>query len=133
MNASESLLSFSAEDEEADERDEAVEHEQFVAESVLPPTWRPPVEQSTEQRGSDADVRYAAIGNPLSCEEAEGIKPEQRSVGVGCHDVDGVDDTCVVERPKNDDAEQEGQAHDQVDAVADFALAFSVSYAVFQV
>lgn len=41
----------------------------------------------------------------MAREESEGIKTEQRPVGVRRHDIDGVDDTGVVERPKDDDAE----------------------------
>lgn len=69
----------------------------------------------------------------MAREESEGIKTEQRPVGVRRHDIDGVDDTGVVERPKDDDAEQEGQAHGQMDAAADFTLAFSVVHTIFQV
>ncbi len=103
---------------EAGEGEEAVEHQQLVAEVVVPEVLGGGIEGEAEQRGGDADIRDEAVVGLPAGEESEGEEAEQGAVGVGGEDIDGIDERRGVDGPEQEDEQDEDEADDDVHVLA---------------
>lgn len=104
-----------------DKRQQAIEHEQFVAEMVIEMVHGQLVDGEAKQRGGHANIRgkgQRENAAPSLCEQGKGEKTEQRTIGVAAHHVDGIDDARGVDGAKQHDDHDENDRHTHVRATA---------------
>ena len=102
----------------AEEGEQTIEHEQFVAERVAEEVTAEAVEGIAQKGGDDADVGHQTVGGTTTGEESEGKESEQGAVGVADKDVDGIDEGGGVGVTEEQDEEDEEEAHEEVSPFA---------------
>ena len=71
-------------------RQQSIEHQQFITETVVPDMHHHHVKGIAEQGRGDADVGHQTVVGLSLREESEGKQSQQRTIGVTGQDIDGV-------------------------------------------
>lgn len=90
---------------------EPIEHQQFVAEVIVPEVLCGGVEGIAEQGRCDADKGHQCVVGLATGEESEGEEPQQRTVGIAGDGIDGVDERRGVQGAEEKDEEHEEETH----------------------
>ena len=115
-----SLFVFGFGQEQEEEGDEAVEEEDFEAESVAEPCGREEFEEVADDGRGDGDVGHEAVVDAALGEEAEGVEAQQGAVGEAGDIEDDGDEGVAVERTEGNDDKQVEQGEGDVDNPTDF-------------
>ena len=86
------LFKFFAPQKQAQKGEETVEHQQFLAEVVVPKMLGSSVKSIAEQGRGDADIRHQTVFGLSVCKESEGKQSEQWAIGIAGEDIDGIDE-----------------------------------------
>ena len=105
--------------EQADKGQGGVKQQELVAEVVVPQKRGEVVEGGTYHRGEDGNVGDGAVACLSAGVEAEAEEPQQRTIGVACQTIDGVDDGAAAYNMEDGDAEGKGQGDCHMYAMAD--------------
>ena len=105
---------MSATGKKPQEGEQAVEHQELIAEAIAPKVLGNRVKTIADHRRDDADIWHQTVVGLLLSEESEGEESQQRPVGVACQRVDGVDQRGGVKLSEQQDEEHEEEAHGDV-------------------
>ena len=83
---------FFARQKQARKGEEAVEHQQLIAEVVVPEMLGSGVKGIAEQGRGEAEIRHQTVFGLSVCKESEGKQSEQRAIGITGEDIDGIDE-----------------------------------------
>lgn len=103
---------------QAEESEDTVEHEEFVAEAVGKEGLGKGVDEETKQGRGDGDIRHKAVVDLPTGEKSEGKEAEQRSVGVGTENVYGIDDAGGVDDLEGEDEECKDEGYADMGTLA---------------
>lgn len=79
------------------------------------------VEQTANDGTGNANPGHKAIAHAAPREQAKSVESQQWTIGVGRHDIDGVDDIGGIDGAKKEDGGEESERHEDV---YNFARAF---------
>ena len=122
VNRSSDLVS--ATDKKPQKGQQAVEHQQFVAEVIAPEALGGGVEGITDQGRGDADIRHPSVIGLVTGKESEGKESQQGSVSIADNDVDGVYQARGVHYLEQHYKQYENGTHQQMYALAQWLVVF---------
>ena len=72
------------------------------------------IEQTANDGTGNANPGDKAVAHAAPREQAESVEPQQWTIGVGCHDIDSVDDIGGIDGAEKEDGGEEGERHEDV-------------------
>ena len=72
------------------------------------------VEPAANDGTGNAHPGHKAVAHATPCEQAESVESQQWTIGVGRHDIDGVDDIGGIDGAEKEDGGEEGERHEDV-------------------
>ena len=109
---------------QADEGQRRVHQQQLVTELVpAQPPFRVELEHEADQGSRQGDKGYILVFHLFPCQDAEGEKPEERSVCITGELVDRIDGAGTVEGVEDDDDDPHQDGHPDVHAFSDARVA----------
>ena len=95
-------------------RQQAVEHQQLIAEMVVPQQLCHPVCHKTQQRRGDGNTWHEAVTDGTARQQPIGKQAQQRAVSIRDDDIDSINETGRIDRPEHEDEEDEEHTHHHV-------------------
>ena len=72
------------------------------------------VEQTANDRTGNAHPGHKAVAHATPREQAKSVESQQWTIGIGRHDIDGVDDIGGIDGAKKEDGGEESERHEDV-------------------
>ena len=72
------------------------------------------VKQTANDGTGNAHPGHKAVAHATPREQAESVESQQWTIGVGRHDIDGVDDIGGIDGAEKEDGGEEGERHEDV-------------------